>query len=230
MSDVEMLPKANDILKKALYFSDLDHAALTYLEQATFRRVYNAEQVILLEGEPCEGMYILEKGWLKVSRFGLDGREQILQMLGPGDVFNSLSVFNSVPNQATVTALENSAIWLIQREALLKLLEEYPILARQIIGDLAEKVQYLIRMVEDLSLRSVESRLARLLLEQSEGEAVQRHRWATQAEMSSRLGTVPDVLNRALRRLAEKEMIRVERHQIQILDKKGLKNIAQTTE
>ena len=88
MSDVEIPLKSHDILRKAPYFSDLDHAALTYLEHATFRRVYNAEQVILLEGEPCEGMYILEKGWLKVSRFGLDGREQILQMVGPGDVFN----------------------------------------------------------------------------------------------------------------------------------------------
>ena len=85
-------------------------------------------------------------------------------------------------------------------------------------------------MVEDLSLRSVEARLARILLEKAEGDAVQRHRWATQAEMSSRLGTVPDVLNRALSKLAEKEMIRVERHQIQILNAMGLKSIAQTVE
>jgi CRP/FNR family transcriptional regulator len=85
-------------------------------------------------------------------------------------------------------------------------------------------------MVEDLSLRSVEARLARLLLEQAQGESVRRRRWATQAEMASRLGTVPDVVNRALRKLAEEGLIHVERHQIQILDQEGLKTVAQTME
>lgn len=88
--------------------------------------------------------------------------------------------------------------------------------------DLAGRVQHLIRLVEDLSLRSVEARLARLLLEQAQGESVTRRRWATQAEMAARIETVTDVLNRALRKLAEEGMILVERHQIQILDRDGL--------
>ena len=222
--------KTHEILKAISYFSDLDNTALTYLEQATFRRVYDADKIILLEGEPCAGMYILEKGWLKVSKIGIDGREQILKTLKSEDVFNALSVFTNAPNQATVTALESSTIWLVQRDALLDVIEEHPSLAKHVIGELAGKVQHLIRMVEDLSLRSVEARLARLLLEQAQDASVQRQRWATQAEMSSRLGTVPDVLNRALRKLAEKKMIRVERHQIQILDKEGLKTVAQTIE
>jgi len=86
---------------------------------------------------------------------------------------------------------------------------------------------HLIRMVEDLSLRSVEVRLTRFLLEQAEGEAVRRRRWATQAEMAAQLGTVPDVVNRALRKLVEEGLIRVERRQIHILDQDGLRNIAQ---
>ena len=230
MSNDGFSKKAHDILKAVSYFAKLDDAILAPVERAAIRRVYNAEQVILLEGEPCSGLYIVESGWLKVSKIGVDGREQILQTLGPGDVFNALSVFTDAPNQATVTALEASASWMVQREALLKLMEEQPSLARHVIQELASRVQYLIHLVEDLSLRSVEARLARLLLEQAQGASVQRRQWATQAEMASRLGTVPDVLNRALRKLAEKEMIYVERHQIQILDKEGLKTIAQTME
>jgi Mn-dependent DtxR family transcriptional regulator len=76
----------------------------------------------------------------------------------------------------------------------------------------------------------VEARLARLLLEQAQGDSVQRRRWATQAEMAARLGTVPDVVNRALRKLSEAGLIHVERHQIQILDQEGLKKVAQVVE
>lgn len=87
-------------------------------------------------------------------------------------------------------------------------------------------MQQLIRMVEDLSLRTIEARLARYLIEQSTEQLLSRPQWATQAEMANRLGTVPDVLNRALRSLAKDNLIRVERHQIQILDGEGLENRA----
>jgi CRP-like cAMP-binding protein len=230
MSNDGFSEKAKSILKTVSYFSELDDSALASVERAAIRRAYDPEQVILIEGEPCSGLYIVESGWLKAVKIGLEGREQVLQTLGPGEVFNAISVFTDVPNQATVAALEASVVWMVQRETLLRLLDEQPVLARQVVKDFAGRVMHLIHMVEDLALRSVEARLARLLLEQADGESVQRRRWATQAEMSSRLGTVPDVLNRALRKLAEKEMIRVERHQIQILDKEGLKTIAQTAD
>jgi CRP/FNR family transcriptional regulator len=215
------------LLKALSYFADLDDAALNRVAGSAMRHVYNAGQVILIEGEPCAGLYVVESGWLKAVKIGLDGREQVLQTLKPGEVFNGISVFTDAPNQATVAALETSAVWLIQRELLLRMMDEHPTLARQVVKDLAERVMNLIHMVEDLSLRSVEARLARLLLEQAEGASVQRRRWATQAEMASRLGSVPDVVNRAMRKLAEGGLIHVERHQIQILDKEKLKSVAQ---
>ncbi len=230
MSNDGFSKTAYSILKAVSYFAKLDDAALVPVEQAAMRRVYDPEQVILIEGEPCAGLYIVESGWLKAVKIGMEGREQVLQTLGPGEVFNAISVFTDAPNQATVAALEASVVWMVRREALLKLLDDHPALARQVVKDFAGRVMHLIRMVEDLALRSVEARLARLLLEQAEGESVQRRRWATQAEMASRLGTVPDVVNRALRKLAEGGMIQVERHQIQILDKEGLKSAAQLAE
>ena len=226
----EERPCSKEILKAVSYFSNLDDSALTLVAQSMIRRAYDAGQVVLIEGEPCSGLYIVESGWLKAVKIGLDGREQVLQTLKPGEVFNSISVFTEASNQASVSALEVSIVWLIPREVLLKIMDEHPALARHVVKELAGRVMHLIRMVEDLSLRSVEARLARLLLDQAEGGSVQRRRWATQAEMASHLGTVPDVVNRALRKLAEDGMLHVERHQIQILDKERLKDIAQTSE
>ena len=230
MNKDEALQNTAKLLKAVSYFSSMDTAALKLVAQSAIRRVYDAGQVILLEGEPCAGLYIVEGGWLKVIKIGMDGREQVLQTLGPGDAFNAISVFTDAPNQATVTALENSQVWIVRREVLLSMMDEHPALARQVVKDLAGRVMYLVRMVEDLSLRSVEARLARLILEQAEGEAVQRQRWATQAEMAARLGTVPDVVNRALRKLAAAGLIHVERQQIRILDGEGLRVVAQVVE
>lgn len=229
MEKVESLEQTG-LLKAVSYFSDLDSAALQRVAQSAVRRAYDAGQVILIEGEPCTGLYVVESGWLKVVKIGLDGREQVLQMLRAGEVFNAISVFTDAPNQASVSALETSVVWMIQREVLMKLMDEHPALAQHVIKDLAGRVMHLVRLVEDLSLRSVEARLARLLLEQAEGASVKRRRWATQAEMASRLGTVPDVVNRALRKLSEQGLIHVERHQIQILNREELKRIAQIVE
>jgi Mn-dependent DtxR family transcriptional regulator len=76
----------------------------------------------------------------------------------------------------------------------------------------------------------VVSRLAKLLLLQLADEqqtVIPRQHWATQAEIAARLGTVPDVVNRALRSLAEEGLIQVSRHQIIILDRAGLAAKAQ---
>jgi CRP/FNR family transcriptional regulator len=156
----------------------------------------------------------------------IDGREQILQLLGKGDVFNAVSVFIGVPNPASVTALESTRLWMIRRDVMLKLLDSHPDMARPIIQDLAGRVTHLIALVEDLSLRTVEARLARLILELSDGDKVHRKKWATQAELASRLGTVPDVVSRTLRKLSDRGLIQMGRPEIQILDRPKLEMIA----
>ncbi len=137
-----------------------------------------------------------------------------------------LSVFTDAPNPATAAALEPSAVWLVRRDVMLGLLDSHPQLARVVIRQLAGRVQHLVGLVEDLSLRTVEARLARTLLENAGEGTMFRHRWATQAEMAARMGTVPDVLSRALRKLAAEGLIQVSRHQIQIIDQAGLEQRA----
>jgi CRP/FNR family transcriptional regulator len=204
------------------YFADVDAALVAMIAGQTIRQKYDTGQVVFLEGEQEVALYVVQQGWLKAVKMSPDGREQVLHFIGPGEVFNAIGVFVESTNPATVIALEPTILWLIPQKVILKLLDDYPELARVVIQRLAGRVQQLIAMVEDLSLRTIESRLARYLIDQSTAEQLQRPRWATQAELANRLGTVPDVLNRALRSLAKEQLIRVERHQIQILDYNGL--------
>jgi len=214
------------ILAGVLDFAGLDEPALNALAQVAIRRAYGEGQMVFLEGDPGVGLHIVEEGWLKVVKMSPDGREQVIHFLGPGETFNAMSVFTEMSNQATVVAMEPSVTWLIRREEMLHLLDTHPSLARAMIQNLAKRVQHLVMLVEDLSLRTVEARLARMLISSGGDGAVPRRRWATQSEMAARLGTVPDVISRSLRKLAAEGLIQVSRHQIQILDVKGLKQKA----
>jgi CRP-like cAMP-binding protein len=210
-------------------FAKLDPATRTAVARAAIRQTYAANQTVFLEGESASGLYVVQEGWLKAIKISPAGREQILRVVGPGETFNEISVLVGSANLATVVALEPATLWIVSRETMLHLLEEQPQLARVVIQHLAARVQHLVALVEDLSLRTVEARLARLLLEQATGGIISRRRWSTQAELAARLGTVPDVLNRALRSLIEAGHVQVERHQIRILDYARLESIAQAS-
>jgi len=208
-------------------FAGLAPALLEAVAQAAIARDFAAGQVVFLQGEPCAGLYIVHSGWLRSLMISPTGRQQVVRLVGAGESFNELSVFAGGVNKVTVEALEPSHVWIVPRDLLLRLLDQHPALGRVIIQNMAHRIQHLMSLVEDLSLLSVEARLARLLLKQASGDVILRRRWATQAEMASRLGTVPDVLNRALRSLVDEELIALDRHQIQILNRSGLEAKAQ---
>jgi CRP-like cAMP-binding protein len=207
-------------------FEGLDESVLRDLARDARWREYQAGEVVVLEGEAQPGLYFLESGWLKIVKVAATGREQILRFMEPGETFNEIGVFADQPNPATAIALETAGVWLIRRENLLRLFQERPEFAQEVIAKMAERMLYLVSLVTDLSLRPVTGRLARLLLEEAQGDVLHRPRWFTQAELAARLGTVPDVIQRALRTLESDGLISVERHQVRILDRQALAEIA----
>ena len=217
---------AAETLSAVSYLADLEASTMQAIVQAAVRRTYEADQVVFLEGDPCDGLYVVEDGWLKAVKTSPDGREQVLRFVGPGEVVNEIGVFARAHNPATAVTLAPTTIWMIDRDVILRLLEDYPRLAQHVVQSMAHRVLHLVSLVEDLSLRTVEARLARLLLERADEQTLHRQRWATQAELAARLGTVLDVLNRALHQLAREGLIEVQRHQIQILDRDGLRSKA----
>jgi CRP/FNR family transcriptional regulator len=218
-------PDINSLIEKlhvVPVFERLDVDVLAVLARSAVWREYAAGAIIFLEGDIARGFYYLHEGWLKEVRISQEGREQILQYLGPGEIFNYMGIFVDRPNPATAIALEPAGVWLLQRESFHSVLVTNPNLALRVAEALADYVVHLVQLVSDLSLRTVEARLAQRLLEQAEAGVVYRQRWATQAEMAARLGTVPDVISRVLQKLVEEQLIRVERQQIWILNREGL--------
>lgn len=212
----------DNLISSIPYFAKLDPATLEEIRKAATRHKFSAEEIIFNEDDQGTGLWIIEKGWIKVVKYSLSGREQVLHYLGPGEALNLIGVFTNKPNPASVITLEPAVLYHIPRQVMLDLIDQRPDLARQVIADLAERVTHLVSMVEDLSLRSVEARLARYILGHRETGPISRQRWATQSEIAARVGTVPDVLNRVLRKFCEEGLIELSRQEIKILDRTRL--------
>ncbi|HET7010195.1 MAG TPA: Crp/Fnr family transcriptional regulator [Anaerolineales bacterium] len=218
--------RAMSALSKVRHFTDLPPHIQAALAELALPRHYAAGQVIYLEGEPGTTVYLLESGWVRATRTSPEGREQALLFLRPGEIFGDIAVFNGTVYPGTVVALEDADVWAIDGPALLDLVARHPELALAVIRRLADRVSHFIGLVEDLSLRSVEARLARTLLRNAEkrdgGLFVPRREWTTFDQMATRLGTVRDVLSRALHTLEEEGLLQVGRHEIVLLNPEGL--------
>lgn len=205
-------------LQATAFFQGLDQQVLTELVRHAVARTFAPGAVIFLEGDAAPGFYYVEQGWVKIVKMAPEGREQTLYLWGPGDLFGGMGVFANHPTRATAITLEPTNLWLLPRDAIRQALVAEPTLALRVIEFMAGRIDELMALVTDLSLRSVTARLARQLLVRAEGDVVQRQRWATQTEIAAHLGTTPDVANRALRALVEEGIIELSRRQIRILD------------
>jgi CRP/FNR family transcriptional regulator len=218
--------RARKALKAVRHFEELPDEILDALTQRMTPHHLDAGQVVYLEGEPAEKVYVLKKGWAKSTRTTIDGREQATLVLKAGELFGDEAVFLGVPHPVTVIALEKVELWVIQKQALLELVQHYPALAMAFIRRSSERTLYYIDLVEDLGLRNVQARLANTLLKHAElvdgNFVVPRQHWTTLDEMATRLGTVRDVLSRTLNALEAEGILKIDRTKITIFDPQKL--------
>ncbi len=216
----------NDILLKRLqdfeFLRGLDHETIAALVNSAVWKVFPPNAVVFWEGDTESNLYYLQYGSLKALRTAPDGREQVLRFLDAGDIFNEIGVLAKRPNPVTAVALEESGIWLIPRHALEEVVMKYPQTALQIIGNMADKIISLVTLASDLSLKTVEARFAKLLLDSADGDVIERRRWTNQTELAAHLGTVPDVLSRVIRELTKAGLIEMDKQHIRILNRAGL--------
>jgi CRP/FNR family transcriptional regulator len=186
---------------------------------------YQAGEMIFWEGDPDAGLHLVAEGRCHVFRVSEGGREHVLATLGPGDSCNEVPVVDGGPNPANLVALEDSTVWVISSESLTHLRQQIPALNEIIIINLAMRCRQLVQRVYNLSFLSVTGRLATFLLQHSnEHNQLSRRRW-TQDDIAAHLDTVREMVGRALKELQEAELIAIDRHRIEILDREGLKEL-----
>lgn len=147
------------------YFAGLDDRALRQVADCVVVRRMPRDSVIVMQGDPPAAVYLIAHGQVRISRFSPDGREQALMDLLPGQVFNLVAAIDGRPTPSTAIARTTVVLYVIHRSDFWHLLHTYPQLTEAVLVDFAARLRRFTALVEDLSLRTVAERLARLLLE-----------------------------------------------------------------
>ena len=220
------MPSRLEFLRSLPFFTGLDASALEQVDRETVEQSYDRGQVIFLENDACRGLYVVREGLVRVFKTSPEGREQVMSIARPGEPFNIVPVFDGGRNPATATALEKTDVLLIPTGTFQSLIRDCPAPAA-IIRVLAGQLRRVTTMVEDLSFRTVVSRLAKLLLDLAVAEGgAATARQLTQDEMAARVGSVRDVIGRGLRQLERQGAIRMARSRIFIVDADKLREMA----
>lgn len=217
---------AAELLESIPYFSGLSPQELESLRPAVFEKAVSKNEVLLWEGEPGEALYIVGTGRVKIFRTSVEGKEQVLRIMRPGDSFNEVPVFDGGPNPASAMALETGVIYGVCREDMERLLKDYPQITRNVIRMLSRRLRDLVSLVEDLSFRHVTARLARILLETAvEVGRESPEKRLTQQQMAAMVGTAREMVGRSLKTLEAMGAIRMERHRIVIANREMLRGL-----
>jgi CRP/FNR family transcriptional regulator len=211
------LPTLRDIA----LFAALDDRTLTDVSRRARRYAFRPGQQIMYEGEQPPGLFVVLQGRVRLSCTALDGREQVLDMVGTGEIFNMVPIFDGQPNNTNARAMSPVDCLLLPRQDMLALIRAHPDFALAALNEMAAQLRELVGLVEDLAFRSVRARLARHLLEEAGGGTAEM----THQELAERAGTVREMVGRALRRLAEEGLVRLERGRVIVLDAAGLERV-----
>ena len=199
------------------YFDDLPENMLKEISERMHLREYQRGDALLWEGDPCDGLYIVEQGGAKIFRLSPQGRQYIVRILQEGDTFGEVPAFDGAMNPVNVEALEICRVWVIDSEMLRGLVKAHPQFAQKVLVNFGRMLRGMVRMVSEMAFYQVTHRLARLI-EDDLPQEKNTPQW-TQEQLAARLGTVREVVARSLKELERSGAIKIEDRRIQIADK-----------
>ncbi len=214
-----------EFLLASPYFSGLDSSEIDSIGGFIVERSFGKGEAIIYEGDPGESLYFVVSGAVKTFKTSEEGKEQILQVVLPGDSFNDIAVFDDGHNPASAEAMSLVSLYCISKQDVFRILNDYHKLVENVIQILAGKMRKLLELVEDLSFKHVLGRVAKLLLDYVDDSTGVKPR-LTQQEMAATVGTAREVVGRSLKTLQDEGAISMERHQLKIVDRETLRQIA----
>ncbi len=214
-----------DCIENVPIFSGLSCGERREILEIASSRSYEKGEMIYRAGDEGGTLFVFHAGRAKIFRLNANGKEQVLRLVGPGEFIGELSLLSSLPLTDNAQALEATTMCILQGERLKQLMAKYPSIAFKVMEELSRRLEKAENRIEEISLSSVDARIARALLELSEGgdEIVLP---MTKGDLASQLGMTQETLSRKLAALQEEGTIKLKGHRrIIIRDRQALEEI-----
>ena len=203
-----------ETLQKREVFSSLKSEELndisSYFEKVTFRN----NDTIFNEGDPSDKFYLVAEGSVKVIKHTVMGKDIILEMMSPGDIFGGVAVLDRKPFPASAQAMESTTVIRISRHNLLRIMEDYPTLKLDIVKYFSNKLRDAHEMLKNIATERVERRIASLLLKLSEKVGMDDGKYMridiplTRQEISEMVGTTVETCIRTMSKFQKMGVIK----------------------
>ena len=171
------------------------------------RRSYRRGHVIFREGQPCPGLFVVEKGLVRIAKTAANGREHTLHMVEPGHTFAEVAVIGSFPCPATAQALEATSCLVFPAGPFMQALNRDHVLCLQLLRGMAHWVHHLVNLLEDIVLRDAAGRVANYLLKAAEAKTDIATLPVQKRHLANHLNQTSDTLSRIFRRLTDLGLI-----------------------
>ncbi|MCA0337903.1 MAG: Crp/Fnr family transcriptional regulator [Actinobacteria bacterium] len=222
----------HDVVRRAPLFAGLDQeSAESLIAQMTTTHMERGD-ILFHEGDPGDRLYVLGEGKIKLGQSSPDGRENILAVLGPGEMFGELSLFDPGPRTATATAVAETQVLALSTEQLREYLSGRPQVALTLLAALARRLRRTNESLADLVFNDVPGRVAKALLDLASRfgrpveEGVMVSHDLTQEELAKLVGASRETVNKALADFAGRGWLRLEARAVLLQDVERLKRRA----
>ena len=214
----------DDVVLSAPLFAGIDPDAARALLASMSRVDLARGETLFHEGDPGNGLYVIGTGKVKLGRRAPDGRENLLSILGPGEMFGELSLFDPGPRTATATAVADTRLRELAHDELITWIERYPAVAKHLLGALARRLRRTNEALADLVFSDVPGRVAKALLDlstrfgQPVEDGVRVAHDLTQEELAQLVGASRETVNKALADFTTRGWVRREGRAVVLLD------------
>ena len=214
----------DDVVKSSPLFTALDDDAADALRAGMSELHLERGDVLFHEGDADNRLYVVTDGKVKLGHTSSDGRENLLAVLGPGQMFGELSLFDRGPRSSTATAITPTTLLALTRADLLEWLSTRPEVAEGLLHQMARRLRRSNEAMADLVFSDVPGRVAKALLDLStrfgrkEPDGLHVHHDLTQEELAQLVGASRETVNKALADFAGRGWIRLEARAVVLLD------------
>jgi len=222
----------DEVLGASPLFAALDPEGARVLREALVEKHILKGQTLFHEGEPGDRLYVILDGKVKLGHTSPDGRESLMAILGPGEMFGELSLFDPGKRAATATALTDASVLELSNEQLMPWLAGRPEVAAALLQALARRLRRTNEAMADLVFSDVPGRVAKALMDLGEKfgtvtpEGLLVTHDMTQEEIAQLVGASRETVNKALADFTQRGWLRLESRQVVILDVERLRRRA----